>query len=501
VGNDLEADQYICSETKIIDLKGKLVLPGLIDSHTHPLMAATSLLSIDCRDPQIICIKDLQTIIAEKAKELGTGKWIRGDNYNDSKLFEKRQITRWELDKAAPDNPIYLNSDTGHQAVVNSLALKIANITRETSSPAGGEIDKDQTGEPTGLLYETAKGLVGKHLPPYSIEEIKPALKRVLQQFTKWGVTSTQDASGTALGIHCYQQLLKEGFKQVRVGIMLRLSSPDASLKALESFGMESGWGDEWLRFISLKIMGDGSGAGGTACVYEPQNRGPRGLGLWATEPNELNNYVLRAQKSRIRVSIHAIGDKGIDTALDAIENAQKAYPLPDMRHRTEHNSLCTMKQLIRIRSLSVTPSSSVGYMYQLGDQYAENFGYERSRWLHPHKTMIDMGIIAGGNSDAPVAYYSPYIQMYSAVTRKTSSGLVVGLEEAISIEDAIRLYTINGAYLSKEESIKGSIENGKLADLIVLDRDITILPFEELLNAKTLMTIVDGKIIFSLEN
>ncbi|MBM3291516.1 amidohydrolase family protein, partial [Candidatus Bathyarchaeota archaeon] len=233
-------------------------------------------------------------------------------------------------------------------------------------------------------------------------------------------------------------------------------------------------------------------------CVYEPQNRGPCGYGLWATEPEELNKFVLRAQKSRIRVSIHAIGDKGIDAALDAIENAQKEYPLQNMRHRLEHNSLCTPKQLERIRNLGVTPSSSVGYMYQLGDQYAENFGSERSRWLHPHNTMNKMGIIAGGNSDAPVAYYNPFIQMYSAVTRKSSSGLVIGPEEAISIEDAIKIYTINGAYLSKEENIKGSIEEGKLADLTILDRDITVAPSEELLNAKVLMTIVDGKVVFS---
>ncbi|MBN1682177.1 amidohydrolase [Candidatus Bathyarchaeota archaeon] len=498
VGKTNDSTKLINDNTKVIDLKGKLVIPGLIDSHTHPIITATGLLSIDCRDPKIKGIKKLQNIISEKSIELGKGKWIRGDNYNDSKLLEKRQITRWELDSAAPENPVYLNSDTGHQCVVNSLALNLAGITKETLDPSGGKIDRDKYGEATGLLYESAKSIVTKHLPQYTIDDIKPVLNKVLLQFTEWGITSTHDASGSALGIHCYQQLLKDGQCNVRIGIMLRLGSPEASLKVLESFGMESGFGDDWLRFISLKIMGDGSGAGGTACVYYPQKRGPCGCGLWATEPDDLNNYVLRAHKSRIRISVHAIGDKGIDAVLNAIENAQKIYPITDMRHRIEHNSLCTPKQLERIKSLGVTPSSSIGYMYQLGDQYLENFSIERSRWLHPHKTMINMGIIAGGNSDAPVAYYSPFIQMYSAVTRKTNSGTIIGPEEAISIKDALKIYTWNGAYLSKEETLKGSIEVGKLADLIILDRDITDLPPEELLNVKVLTTIVNGKIVFS---
>ncbi|MBW2179962.1 MAG: amidohydrolase family protein, partial [Deltaproteobacteria bacterium] len=191
------------------------------------------------------------------------------------------------------------------------------------------------------------------------------------------------------------------------------------------------------------------------------------------------------------------IGDKGIDIALDCIEKAQKLKPMPDMRHRLEHNSCSTPKQLERIKALGVTPSSSIGYMYGLGDQYMENFGPERSRWLHPHKTMKEMGIIAGGNNDCPITFYSPFVQMYAAVTRKSSSGQVIGPEEAISIMDAIRIYTYNGAYLSKDEAKLGSIEPGKLADLIIIDRDIAALPPEELLETRVLTTIVDGKTVY----
>ena len=193
------------------------------------------------------------------------------------------------------------------------------------------------------------------------------------------------------------------------------------------------------------------------------------------TEPSTIEELVIGAHKAGLRCSIHSIGDRGIDIALDCIEKAQSIKPVPDMRHRLEHNSCCTPKQLKRILDLGVTPSSSIGYMYELGDQYYENFGPGRSRWLHPQKTMKEMGIIAGGNNDCPVTFYGPFIQMYAAVTRKTNSGLVVGPEEAVGIMDAIRIYTWNGAYLGKDEDRLGSIEPGKLADLIVIFGSIAI--------------------------
>jgi len=216
------------------------------------------------------------------------------------------------------------------------------------------------------------------------------------------------------------------------------------------------------------------------------------------TDPAVIEDLVVRAHLAGIRCSIHSIGDRGIDIALDCIEKAQKEKPVPDMRHRIEHNSCCTPKQLDRMSALGAVPSSSIGYMYGLGDQYLENFGPERSRWLHPHRTMKKMGIIAGGNSDCPITFYSPFVQMYAAVTRKTDRGTVVGGGEGIGIMDAIRVYTWNGAYLGKDEDEIGSIETGKLADLVVVDRDITAVPPEELLETRVLETIVEGKTVYS---
>lgn len=499
VGTNDEIKGLVGKDTKVIDLDGKTAMPGIIDSHTHPTGIAEEYLEVNCRAPPIKNIKDLQDLVSAKIKEVGSGKWIRGSAYNDSKLEERRQMTRWELDEVSPENPVILTSDTGHQCIVNSLALEIAGITKDSSDPPGGEYDRDEKGELTGLIYEMAMGEIHKYIPPYTVKEIRESYKNVVNQFSKWGITSTHNASSRRTGIRAYKQLLDQGVKQVRMRLMVSVNdgTPGDIVDALEKIGIESGFGNEWLQVMSTKIMGDGSGAGGTAGVYTPQHRGTKGLGIMMTDKEEIERLVIRSHDAGLRVSIHCIGDRGVDIGLDAIEKAQKRNPIPDMRHRIEHNSVCTPKQLERIKELGVVPSSSIGYMYGLGDQYAENFGEKRCRWLHPHKTMKEMGIIAGGNSDCPVTYYSPFTQMYAAVTRKSSSGQVVGSEEAIDIKEAIRVYTYNGAYLGRDEDILGSIEPGKLADIIVLDRDILTVDPKELLELKVLKTIVNGIIVY----
>lgn len=499
VGSSREIRALAGKGTEVIDLEGGVAMPGIIDSHTHPSNIAARLLEVDLRAPPVRDVAEVLRLVGERADQLSPDMWVKGANYNDSKLAERRQVTRWELDEAAPNNPVFIVSDTGHQAVVNSRALEVAGVTDDTLDPPGGEIERDSQGKATGLLYENAMRLVRDHIPEYTVDELRESYREVVRQFSEWGVTCTHDASGHRNGVRAFKQLLDEGDRRLRMRLMMSVSrdEPGDVLDALRLCGVESGLGDEWLAVMSVKIMGDGSGAGGTCCVYEPQNRGPRGLGLWMTEPGVVEELVMRAHMAGLRVSIHSIGDKGVDMALDAIEKAQKKRPMSDMRHRIEHNSLCTPKQLKRIKELGVTPSSSIGYMYGLGDQYAENFGTERSRWLHPHKTMKEMGIVAGGNSDCPVTFYSPFVQIYEAVTRRTSSGKVVGPEEAISVLDAIRVYTWNGAYLGKDEALLGSVEPGKLADLIVLDRDILSCPVEEIKDVSVVTTIVGGQVVY----
>ena len=494
VGRSEEIKKFVGPGTRVIDLEGRTVLPGFIDSHTHPPSAGTRLFAVDLRSPPAKSIGKVLRRIKERAEKTPPGKWIRVSNYNDLKLVERRHITRWELDEVAPETPVFVAKETGHLYVVNSRALEIAGITMETPDPPGGKIDRDpETGEPTGLLYETAGALVMRHIPPYTVEEVKEGLRKVFRQFVEWGITTTHDAGADATSIRAYQEMLEEGEMPIRVLLMVRRDLLDH----LTGLGIRSGFGNERLKIMSVKLMADGSGAGGSAAVYQPQHRGTKGLGIMVTPPEELKRLTVRAHEAGLRVSIHAIGDRAIDAALDAIEEAQRRRPVEDMRHRVEHCSLCTPRQMERIKRLGVVPSVSIGYMWGIGDDYLENFGPERARWLHPLRSMIDRGIIAAGNSDYAVSTGNPLIQIYEAVTRKTMTGQVVYAPEGISVMEAIRLYTWNGAYIGKEEDVKGSIEPGKYADMVVLDRDILVVPPEEIKDIRVLMTIVGGEIVY----
>ena len=499
VGSTKDIGSLVGVATEVVDLGGRTLLPGFIDTHSHPGVAATTFLQINCISPPTRCISEILEKVAEAANRAEPGEWVRGINYNQLKLKEKRHITRKELDNAAPENPVLITRLTGHMYILNSKAIEVVGLSRDTPDPPGGRVERDGDGEPTGLLHGNAGGIALSKIPQFTVKEIKWGLKKVFDQYSEWGVTTVHDPGTTALDLQAYQQLLQEGEYRVRVQTMMRThrEHPMKTLDEMVALGIQSGFGDDWLKIMSLKIMGDGTGSGGTAGVYEPQSRGDT-LGLFMTSPDEMKEITVSAQKHGIRVSIHSIGDMAIDAALDAVEEAQRLHPQPDMRHRIEHNSICTPRQLERIKELGVSPASSIGYMGSIGDDYWENFGEKRMRWCHPHKTMQEMGIIAGGNCDYPITDGNPIVQIYQAVARKTRSGLEYSQMEAISVMDAIRVYTWNGAYLGKEEHNKGSIEPGKLADLIVLDQDILETPVEEIPEIKVLLTVVGGKNVYT---
>jgi len=500
VGSTKNVLEMAGKNTTVIDLQGKTAVPGFVESHCHPSLAGPMLcFEVDARTAT--SIDEIVNMLREKASKLPKGKWVKGMGYDDQKLKEKRHPTRYDLDKASTNHPVYLTRTDGHLAVANSVALQLAKITRDTPDPDGGRFDREpHTGEPNGVLREKAQTLIKPLIPPYSIEEIKEGLVSAFDQLAGWGITSFHDAAVVHDSMVAYQELLAENRLPLRVAMMIvgipMLEFP-GYLSELKALGIKAGFGNDRLRIYGTKFMCDGSMSGWTAALHEPYSNEPNEYGIIVTPIEELTASIVEAHKAGLRPVTHAIGDRAIDIVLDAIEMALSERPDPDHRMTIEHCSLPTEEAIDRIKRLGVLPSSSVGFLYELGPAHLLGIGKERAKRYFPHRTYLQKGIISVGNSDWFVTSANIAQQLYGVVTRKGYSGDVIGPEQAISVMDALRLYTINGAYASFEEKIKGSIEPGKLADMVVLDRDILTIPEEEIKDMKVETTIVGGEIVY----
>ncbi|MCG7853729.1 MAG: amidohydrolase, partial [Methanosarcinaceae archaeon] len=367
--------------------------------------------------------------------------------------------------------------------------------------PDGGRLDRDsETGEPNGVLREQAQTLIKPLIPPYSIEEIKEGLIAACEQLAGWGITSFHDAAVVHDSMVAYQELMAENRLPLRVAMMIvgipMLEFP-GYLNALKVLGIKAGFGNHRLKIYGTKFMCDGSMSGWTAALHDPYSNEPNEYGITVTPIEELTAGILEAHKAGLRPVTHAIGDRAIDIVLDAIETALRERPDADHRMSIEHCSLPTREAIDRMKRLGVIPSSSVGFLYELGPAHLLGIGPEWASRYFPHRTYLEKSMISVGNSDWFVTSGNIAQQIYGVVTRKAYTGELIGPEQAISVMDALRLYIINGAYASFEESIKGSIEPGKLADMVVLDRDILTIPHEELKDMKVEMTLVGGEIVY----
>ncbi|MCX5839607.1 MAG: amidohydrolase [Deltaproteobacteria bacterium] len=500
IGSTTQIMECIGPDTKLIDLQGRTVTPGFVESHCHTSTAGVKLVfEVIVKGAQ--SIDEIIEMMKGKAKKWPSGKWIIGSNYDDRHLAEKRHPTRWDLDKVSNHHPIFLRRLDGHLAVVNSEALKLANITKNTPDPDGGKIDRvDGTGEPNGLLRELAQDLVLKYIPLYSVQEIKQGIQEACQKLASWGITSFTDTIVDHDSLVAYQELLFENRLPLRAGIVIPwfpLLGHPGYAKELKTLGLRAGYGSNRLRIVGTKFMADGSMSGWTAALHRPYSNEPDNCGLIVIPLDQLTKGIVEAHKQGLRPCIHAIGDKAIDVVLDVIEEALKERPASDHRIRIEHCSLPTEEALKRIKRLGVIPSSAVGFLYELGSAHLMGLGPERIRRYLPHRTYLEMGILSVGHSDWLVTSAEILQQVHGAVNRKSYLGESIGAEQAISTLDALRLYTINAAYASFEENIKGSIEPGKLADMAVLDRDVLTIPKEEIKNVKVDTTIVGGAIVY----
>lgn len=504
IGSTTEIKRLAGSKTQLINLEGKVVLPGFVDSHEHCIRRGLQTDYVNCASPPMRRIDDIVKALKVKAAEKLKGVWIVGSGWDDSKLEEKRFPTRYDLDKASTEHPIYIGRAGGHNAVANSLALKIAGINGDTPQPQGGRIEKDRSGEPTGRLDEiAAMNLVRDKIPFPSPEEAVKMMVRhwpvVEEELLSWGLTTVDEAHIKANEALAYQELLKQGKLHLRVGLMLDGMAPYGGYATsdLSRQGLRTGFGwSDKLRVISVKLGVDGAMGSHTAAFHKPYENEPRNKGIVRVTQEELTNEVVQCHLAGLRVCIHAIGDRAVDMALDAIEEALKRKPSKDHRHRVEHGGYLEKSQLERMKRLGVLASESIGFCYPIGDSHLWALGEERMGGYYPMRSLKEYGIIAGGNSDGFGDNWA-ITGIHGCVTRKTSGGRILAEKQAISVMDAIRVYTINGAYLEGTEKEKGSLELGKLADMVILDRDILSVDPKEIIDTKVLMTIVGGEVVY----
>ncbi len=488
VGSNREVRPLAVARTELVDLGGKTVVPGFIDAHTHPLYAGMRHLRwVDC---DLRSIGAIQEALRRRAARTPPGQWVVGFKYDDTKTQESRRLTREDLDAVSTRHPVLVEHRGGHTAYVNSVALRVAGVTEDTPDPGGGRFDRDSAGRLTGRLEERAKDIVQQHVPfHFSRAERREAVRQIAQMMTRAGITSVHDAEATPQDLEAYQDAREAGELSLRVYCMIQFRFLDQMIAA----GVRTGLGDEWVRLGAVKLVADGSISERTARLAEPYVGRPNDYGILVTDEEELYAQARKAHLAGWQIGTHANGDAAIDMVLRVYERLQREAPRRDPRFRIEHCTVVTPELVKRIRALGAIPSPFSTYVYYHGEKMRE-YGPERLNRMFAVRSFLDAGIPVTQTSDYPPGPFEPMMALQSSVTRTDSHGRVWGPAQRISVEEALRVGTIHGAYASFEEHLKGSIEPGKLADLVVLGEDPRSVDPSSLINIPVERTMVGGR-------
>jgi len=479
VGSDADVLNLAAAGAKKTDLGGKTVLPGFIDAHSHPAQAGVMhLRMVDC---DLRSIAEILAALRERAAKTPAGEWVLGFKYDDTKTRDGRPLKIEDLDAAVPDHPLQIEHRGGHTAYSNSLAFATAGINDQTKDPPGGKIDHDPaTGKLSGRVAESARGLFEKAIPQkLTPHDHREGVKLISQMMAKTGITSATEAQGTPADLRAYQDAYQAGELLYRAYCFINYHFIDSMIEA----GVRTGLGDEWVRVGAMKLVCDGSISERTARLSTPYEGRPNDFGILVMTEEELYSYGRKAHLAGWQIGTHANGDVGIATTLRVYERLQKESPRHDPRFRLEHCTVVNDDLVARIKKLGAIPTPFSTYVYYHGEKM-KYYGAERLNHMFALRSFLDAGIRATQASDYPPGEFVPMMALQSEVTRTDSKGNVWGPKQRITVEEAIRVGTVNGAFASYEENLKGSLEAGKVSDLVVLGRD----PFKE--DPSTLVTI-----------
>ena len=478
VGDAEEAARYKGPHTREVDCQGMTLIPGFNDAHCHLMAFASSLLGVDCRPESAGSITQVVEAIGRRANRTRTGNWIRAYGYDEFFLAEKRHPTRWELDGAAPHHPVRLDHRTGHASVLNSRALELLNISWDTPDPVDGIIEREETGgEPTGVLYEMGGLIRARMVSHLDEEELTERVRTVNDLLLSRGITSVQDAgAGNDLRRwQTFRKLKDGGHLRPRVSMMVGAQHAKSFFDA----GLGPDSGDDDLKLGAVKFM--------------------LSLATGTLHPirEELQHMVSWAHEKGFQLAFHAVEHEAVEAATDSILNALVALPRPYARHRIEHCSECPAPVLKVLKASGALVVTQPRFIYDNGEKYLAMVDEGLLPDLYPLGSLTNAGVLLAAGSDAPVSYPDPLLGIYSAVTRRTRDGSALSPSQAITADAALKMHTANGAYASFDERVKGSIEVGKLADLVLLDGDPRAVEPEAIKEISVAMTMVGGDVVW----
>ena len=498
VGSDREARMLAGSATKIVDARGRTVIPGMVDAHAHLLGLGTSL-----RNVALAGSKSYDEVIArvlERVKTAKPGEWIVGRGWDQNLWPDKKFPTHEALSRAVPNNPVMLTRIDGHAVLANAMAIKSAGVTAATRDPEGGKIERLPDNSPAGVFIDNAEDLIGRAVPSATRAQTRDAILAAIAEANKWGLTGIHDAGASRTTIGIYESLASQGRYNLRNYVMIS-GSDTASLRHFMTSGPRSALHDGRVWVRSIKLYSDGALGSRGAALLAPYSDDQKNTGLLVTPPADIQRIATSALRQGFQVAVHAIGDRGNRIVLDAFDAALKAVPKADHRFRVEHAQVISPEDIPRFAMMGVIPSMQASH--QTSDmRWAEvRVGPERIKGAYAWRSLLNSGVVIPNGSDFPVEEVNPLISFHSAVSRQDASNWPEKgwyPDQVMSREEALRAMTIWPAYAGFQEKTMGSISPGKYADFVILDRDIMTIPVTEILDTKVISTWLGGREVYS---